>query len=120
MRIHSGTEEIWRSSTVVGGGGPKIEVIRQIERGGRSFFYQMEPTPLAVDLDGDGVQEIIVPQNKDDNGVIAVIFRTTSGCRFRPISTESGRMWWTGSSGTAPTGSRSSSTGSTTCGAPFL
>jgi hypothetical protein len=86
MRIHSGTEEIWRSSTVVGGGGPKIEVIRQIERGGRSFFYQMEPTPLEVDLDGDGVQEIIVPQNKDDNGVIAVIFRTAAGIRFQQVS----------------------------------
>ena len=86
LRIHSGTEEIWRSSTVVGGGGPKIEVIRYIERGGRSYFYQMEPTPLAVDLDGDGIQEIIVPQNKDENGVIAVIFRTAAGIRFQQVS----------------------------------
>jgi hypothetical protein len=86
LRVHSGTEEIWRSSTSVGGGGPKIEVVRQIERGGRSFFYQFEPTPLATDLDGDGIQEIVVPQNKDENGTIAVVFRTAAGIRFQQIN----------------------------------
>ena len=85
LRVHSGTEEIWRSSTSVGGGSPKIEVVRQIERGGRSFFYQLEPSPLAIDLDGDGVQEIVVPQNKDENGLIAVVFRTAAGIRFQQI-----------------------------------
>ena len=86
VRVHSGTEEIWRSSTPVGGGGVKVEVVRQIERGGRSFFYQMEPTPLAVDLDGDGVQEIVVPQNKDESGLIAVIYRTAAGIRFQQVN----------------------------------
>lgn len=86
LRIHSGTEEIWRSSSTVGGGGIKVEVVRQIERGGRSFFYQMEPSPLAVDLDGDGIQEIVVPQNKDENGVIAVVYRTAAGIRFQQVN----------------------------------
>ena len=86
LRINSGTEEIWRSSTNVGGGGQKIEVVRMIERGGRSFFYQLEPAPLAVDLDGDGVQEIIVPQNKEENGVIAVVYRTAAGIRLQQVN----------------------------------
>ena len=86
LRINSGTEEIWRSSTSVGGGGQKIEVVRQIERGGRSFFYQFEPSPLAVDLDGEGIQEIIVPQNKDENGIIAVVYRTAAGIRFQQVN----------------------------------
>ncbi len=87
LRISSGTEEVWRSSTLVGGGGAKIEVFRQgYERGGRSFFYQMEPAPLAADLDGDGVQEIVVPQNKDENGVLAVVYRSAAGIRFQQIN----------------------------------
>ena len=85
LRVHSGTEEIWRSNTSVGGGGVKIEVVRMIERGGRSYFYQMEPTPLAIDLDGDGIQEIVVPQNKDENGTIAVVYRTAAGIRFQQV-----------------------------------
>jgi hypothetical protein len=87
LRITTGTDEVWRSSTGVGGGGPKIEVFRQgIERGGRSYFYQMEPAPLAIDLDGDGVEEIIVPQNKDESGVLAVAYRSAAGIRFQQVS----------------------------------
>jgi hypothetical protein len=85
LRVTSGMEEVWRSSTQVGGGMPKIEVVRDLERGGRSFFYRMEPTPLAVDLDGDGVQEIVVPQNRDEDGVIAVVYRTAAGIRFQQV-----------------------------------
>ena len=88
LRITTGTEEVWRSSTQVGGGAVKVEVVRQgIEArgGGRSVFYQMEPTPLAVDLDGDGIQEIIVPQNKDEDGIIGIVYRTAAGMRFQQV-----------------------------------
>ncbi|HEY3067645.1 MAG TPA: hypothetical protein VGL09_17770 [Methylomirabilota bacterium] len=86
LRIVSGAEELWRSSSVVGGGGGKIEVQRYIERGGRSFFYSMEPAPLSVDLDGDGVQEIIVPQNQIEGGVLAVIFKGPAGVRLQQVN----------------------------------
>jgi hypothetical protein len=85
LRVTSGLDEVWRSSTQVGGGAPKIEVVRDLERGGRSYFYRMEPTPLAVDLDGDGIQEIVVPQNRDEDGVIAVVYRTAAGIRFQQV-----------------------------------
>lgn len=79
-------EERWRSASRVGGGGHlKLEVTRQIERGGRSFFYYMEPMPLAVDLDGDGVEEVVVPQNQTE-GWLAVAFRGPTGYRLQSIN----------------------------------
>jgi hypothetical protein len=86
LRITNGSEEIWRSSSSVGGGGQKIEVVRYIERGGRSYFYTMEPTPLAVDLDGDGVDELVVPQNQLEGGILAVIYRGPTGLRFQQVA----------------------------------
>ena len=62
-----------------------MEVVKQIERGGRSFFYSMEPMPLAVDLDGDGIEEIVVPQNQWE-GFLAVVFRGPAGYRMQSIN----------------------------------
>ncbi len=79
-------QETWRSSSRVGGGSYlKMEVVKQIERGSRSFFYSMEPMPLAVDLDGDGVEEIVVPQNQWE-GFLAVVFRGPAGYRLQSIN----------------------------------
>ncbi|MBI3030905.1 MAG: hypothetical protein HYY64_15480, partial [Candidatus Rokubacteria bacterium] len=79
-------QETWRSSTRVGGGGYlRMEVVKPIERGSRSFFYSMEPMPLAVDLDGDGIEEIVVPQNQWE-GFLAVIFRGPAGYRMQSIN----------------------------------
>jgi hypothetical protein len=86
LRIHNGVEEMWRSTSPVGGGTYPIEVFRWSERGGRSFFYQMQPTPLAVDLDGDGIQEVVVPQNHTESGVLAVIFRGPAGLRLQQVN----------------------------------
>jgi hypothetical protein len=46
----------------------------------------MEPVPLSVDLDGDGVQEIIVPQNQIEGGVLAVIFKGPAGVRLQQVN----------------------------------
>jgi len=88
LRISAGVEEVWRSSTPVGGGALKIGVERpSLERGGgRTIFYHMEPAPLAVDLDGDGVQEIVVPQNKDETGTIVVVYRSAAGIRVQSVA----------------------------------
>lgn len=85
LRVTADGQEVWSSSSQVGGGVPKIEVERYIERGGRSFFYQLEPIPLALDLDGDGLQELIVPQNQVE-GMIAVIYRGPVGLRFQQLN----------------------------------
>jgi hypothetical protein len=85
LRVTSGTDEVWTSASLVGGGGSKIEVQRLIERGGRSYFYQLEPIPLALDLDGDGIQEVIVPQNQVE-GMLAVVYRGPTGLRMQQVN----------------------------------
>jgi hypothetical protein len=47
----------------------------------------MEPTPLAVDLDGDGVEELVVPQNLVKEGLLAVVFKGPAGFRLQSINT---------------------------------
>ena len=85
LRIAIETEDLWRSATPVGGGGQKLEVMTQIERGGRSFIYTSEPQPLAVDLDGDGVDEIVIPQNQLP-GRLAVVYKGPAGYRFQTVN----------------------------------
>jgi hypothetical protein len=86
LRVALETEEAFRSSTAVGGGGYlKVEVLKRGDRGGRSDFFHFEPMPLAVDLDGDGVDEIVVPQNQLD-GHLAIVFRGPAGYRLQTIN----------------------------------
>jgi hypothetical protein len=86
LRIGIGAEETWRSSAAVGGGGYlKVELINKTIRDGISKFYSLEPTPLAVDLDGDGIEEIVVPQNQIP-GLLAVMYRSSAGVRFQQVN----------------------------------
>ena len=81
-------EELWRSSTSVGGGYLSVELTDAMRssRTERSKFFKIEPTPLAVDLDGDGVDELIVPQNLVREGLLAVVFKGPAGFRLQSIS----------------------------------
>lgn len=88
LQVDDNGQDVWRSSSMVGGGYAVIEVIKQLDQAGHHYFYRMEPTPLAVDLDGDGVDEVVVPQNVVKEGLLAVIFRGPAG--FRLQSVESG------------------------------
>ena len=85
LRVSLETEELWRSSSPVGGGGPKLVVDTQIERGGRSYVYLAEPYPVAIDLDGDGVEEIVVVQNQVP-GRMAVVYKGPAGYRFQSVN----------------------------------
>jgi hypothetical protein len=85
MRIAVDAEEMFRSAALVGGGPTTLMVKTQIERGGRSYPYKPEPMPLSVDLDGDGVDEIVVPQNQFP-GRLAVIFKGPGGYRFQTVN----------------------------------
>jgi len=85
LRIALDTEDMFRSSTPVGGGLAKLGVERQIERGGRIYTYAPEPMPLSVDLDGDGVEEIIVPQNQFP-GRIGVVYKGAGGYRLQSVN----------------------------------
>jgi hypothetical protein len=82
-------EDLWRSGTAVGGGALTIEQETGVTtaRVRRSAFYKIEPTPLAIDLDGDGVDEVLVPQNIVKEGLLAVVFKTPAGFRLQSIDT---------------------------------
>ena len=81
-------EELWRSSTQVGGGYLTVELVDAVRssRTDRSKFFKIEPTPLAVDLDGDGIDELIVPQNLVREGLLAVVFKGPAGFRLQSIN----------------------------------
>jgi hypothetical protein len=80
-------EDLWRSSTSVGGGYMEVEQQYGGGRDLRSRFFKIEPTPLAVDLDGDGVEELIVPQNLVREGLVAVVFKGPAGFRLQSVNT---------------------------------
>jgi hypothetical protein len=88
LQIVNEGEELWRSSTSVGGGLMTIELIGATvsSKIDRSKFFKIEPTPLAVDLDGDGVDELIVPQNLVREGLLAVVFKGPAGFRLQSIA----------------------------------
>jgi hypothetical protein len=85
LRITIDSEDTFRSATQVGGGLSKLGVERQIERGGRTYIYSHEPMPLSVDLDGDGIEEIVVPQNQLP-GRLAVVYKGPGGYRFQTVN----------------------------------
>jgi hypothetical protein len=88
LQVVNENEELWRSSTAVGGGYHTVELVDAVRssRMERSKFFKIEPTPLAVDLDGDGIDELIVPQNVVREGLLAVVFRGPAGFRLQSIS----------------------------------
>jgi len=88
LQIVNEGEELWRSSTPVGGGYLTVELVGAVysSRTERSKFFKIEPTPLAVDLDGDGVDELIVPQNLVREGLLGVVFKGPAGFRLQSIN----------------------------------
>jgi len=86
LQIAVGAEEVWRSSTSVGGGYMVVDHVVREGQIPRTNFYKMEPTPVSVDLDGDGIEEIVVPQNLVREGVLAVVFRGPAGYRLQSVN----------------------------------
>jgi hypothetical protein len=88
LQIVNEGEELWRSSTSVGGGYMTVELVdaNRSSKTERSKFFKIEPTPLAVDLDGDGIDELIVPQNLVREGLLAVVFKGPVGFRLQSIN----------------------------------
>jgi hypothetical protein len=89
LQIVNEGEELWRSATSVGGGYMTIELVGATvsSRTDRSKFFKIEPTPLAVDLDGDGIEELLVPQNLVKEGLLAVVFKGPAGFRLQSVDT---------------------------------
>ena len=85
LRIASGAQEMWRSLTPVGGGISRAMISVPMFQTNVDKFFKMEPNPLSVDLDGDGVQEILVPVNDEEAGRLGVVFRGPAGFRMQIV-----------------------------------
>lgn len=85
LQIANEDQEFWRSATSVGGGYTVVELTKPQGQLTRSYFFKMEPSPLAVDLDGDGIDEIVIPQNNVKEGLLAVVFKGPAGFRLQSI-----------------------------------
>ena len=85
LQVSLDGQDVWRSSSPVGGGYAVAEQINKDFRGGRSKFYKFEPLPISVDLDGDGIEEIVVPQNTIREGLLAVVFKGPAGIRLQSV-----------------------------------
>jgi hypothetical protein len=87
LAVATDGQEKWRSTSSVGGGGYlQLEVVRWFDRFNRGRFYSVEPMPLAVDLDGDGIEELLIPRNQVQ-GSLAVVFRSRAGYGIQTIHT---------------------------------
>ena len=82
-------QEIWRSSAAVGRGLAQARLEIMQGRTAVDKFFRMEPNPLAVDLDGDGIQEIVVPVNDEEAGRLVVVFRGPTGLRTQVVASGS-------------------------------
>jgi len=87
LQVATEGEDIWRSSTSVGGGYMEVEQEYGGGRDARVRFFKIEPTPLAVDLDGDGIEELVIPQNLVKEGLLAVVFKGPAGFRLQSVNT---------------------------------
>lgn len=85
LRIAAGANEMWRSLTIVGGGIALAQIQIPMFQTFVDKFFKMEPNPLSVDLDGDGVQEVLVPVNEEEAGRVAVVFRGPAGFRMQVV-----------------------------------
>jgi hypothetical protein len=82
-------QEIWRSSASVGQGLAQARLEIMQGRTAVDKFFRMRSNPLAVDLDGDGIQEIVVPVNDEEAGRLVVVFRGPTGLRTQVVASGS-------------------------------
>jgi hypothetical protein len=63
LRVFHNDEELWKSPTKVGGTYAFGEIEQTISRDVMKTSFFFEPIPLALDVDGDGADEVLVPRN---------------------------------------------------------
>lgn len=63
-----------------------VELVKPQSRTTKSSFYKMESAPVALDLDGDGIEEIVLPQSLVKEGLLAVVFKGPAGFRLQSIN----------------------------------
>lgn len=85
LRITADGQDLWQSSTKVGGGYTGAEIPQTDSRTPTTRYVPMEPFPVSVDLDGDGIEEVVIPQNQQE-GFLAVVYRGPGGFRLQSVN----------------------------------
>src|SRR3990172_8350150 len=103
LQIARGREIIWSSPERVGGGYVSAEVLKFMSGGTRQTEQvNFEPNLFVADLDGDGVDEVIIPRNVSPSapflnvgswgsgggGEVLVIYREGVGFSLRAITSK--------------------------------
>ena len=65
LQVFRGEEDLWRSKDGVGGGTTAADLERTIHRDKTRFSFYFEPIPAPVDVDGDGIEEVLVARNAE-------------------------------------------------------
>jgi hypothetical protein len=79
LRVYRGEEDLWRSRNEVGGGYTSAEIERTISRDVVKKSFYFEPIPAVVDVDGDGVEEVLVARNAAILGFIPNLNQYSGG-----------------------------------------
>jgi hypothetical protein len=101
LQIARGREIIWSSPERVGGSQATAEVIKSLSGGVRlTERVSFEPNLYVADLDGDGVDEVLLPRNVSPagsflnvgnfigatGGEVLVLYRQGAGFSLRPLT----------------------------------
>lgn len=79
LRVSRNTEELWKSPERVGGNYTYGEVEKVMSRDMVKTPFIFEPLPLAVDLDGDGVEEVLIARNISRLGFLPTLNQYAGG-----------------------------------------
>ncbi|HLC40938.1 MAG TPA: hypothetical protein VJO34_04850, partial [Methylomirabilota bacterium] len=101
LQIARGREIVWSSPERVGGSQATAEVIKSLSGGIRlTERVSFEPNLYVADLDGDGVDEVLLPRNVSPagsflnvgnfigatGGEVLVLYRQGAGFSLRPLT----------------------------------
>lgn len=79
LRVYRGKEELWKSPENVGGSNIYGETRETISRDEMVSYFYFDPIPAVIDVNGDGIEEVLVPRNVGKTGFVPNITSFSSG-----------------------------------------
>jgi hypothetical protein len=79
LRVYRGEEDLWRSRDEVGGTQTSAEVERASGRDADKKSFYFELIPAVVDVDGDGLEEVLVARNAAILGFVPNLTQYSGG-----------------------------------------
>jgi hypothetical protein len=79
LRVYRGKEELWKSPENVGGSNVYGETRETISRDEMVSYFYFEPVPAVMDVNGDGIEEVLVARNTGKVSFVPNITSFSSG-----------------------------------------